>query len=103
MRSLSGSPHPVFPALDPLALILAAVAPVVWGVAGLALGLTLLVWGAWSWCRSFLPAGPGPTGAGGGCAGPRGSWSRGPGSAGAGSAGPGCAGGGSAKSRKPRR
>ena len=42
MRSLSGSPDP---ALHPLALILAAVAPAAWGLAGLALGLTLLVRG----------------------------------------------------------
>jgi hypothetical protein len=43
MRSLSGSPDPALPALHPLALILAALAPPVWGVAGLTLGLTLLV------------------------------------------------------------
>jgi hypothetical protein len=45
VRSLSGSLDSAFPALYPLALILAAVAPAVWGVAGLALGLTLLVRG----------------------------------------------------------
>jgi hypothetical protein len=43
MRSLSGFPDPGLPALGPLALILAGVAAPVWGVAGLALGLTLLV------------------------------------------------------------
>ncbi len=43
MRSLSGSPDPALPASRPLALILAGVAAPVWGVAGLALGLTLLV------------------------------------------------------------
>src|SRR5580704_8083697 len=42
MRSLSGSPDP---ALHPLALILAGVAAPVWGVAGLTLGLNLLVRG----------------------------------------------------------
>lgn len=45
MRSLSGSRDPALPAPRPLALILAAVAAPVWGVAGLALGLTLLVSG----------------------------------------------------------
>ena len=43
MRSLRGSHDPAFRALQPLALLLAAVAPAVWGVAGMALGLTLLV------------------------------------------------------------
>jgi hypothetical protein len=43
MSSLSGSPGPALSARPPLALILAALAPPVWGVAGLALGLTLLV------------------------------------------------------------
>jgi hypothetical protein len=43
MRSLSGSPDPAFPARPALALILAGLAPLVWGVAGLAFGLTLLV------------------------------------------------------------
>ncbi len=43
MRSPSGSPDPALPASRPLALILAGVAAPVWGVAGLALGLTLLV------------------------------------------------------------
>src|SRR5690349_2912768 len=45
MRSVSGSRDPGSPALPPLALILAALAPPVWGVAGLGLGLTLLVRG----------------------------------------------------------
>jgi hypothetical protein len=45
MRSLSGSPDPALPVLHLLALILAALAPAVWGVAGIALGLTLLVRG----------------------------------------------------------
>ena len=45
MRSLIGSPDPALPALHPLALILAGVAAPVWGIAGLALGLTLLVQG----------------------------------------------------------
>jgi hypothetical protein len=45
MRSPSGSPDPALLALHPLALILAAVAPAVWGVAGLTLGLALLVRG----------------------------------------------------------
>jgi hypothetical protein len=40
MRSLSGPPDPAFPVLYPLALTLA---PPVWGVAGLTLGLALLV------------------------------------------------------------
>ena len=43
MRSLSGSFDPALTVLHPLALILAALAPLVWGVAGLTLGLTLLV------------------------------------------------------------
>ena len=43
MSSLSGSRDPALPALRPLVLILAALAPPVWGVAGLSLGLTLLV------------------------------------------------------------
>jgi hypothetical protein len=43
MRSLSGSLEPAFAALHPLALILATVAPPVWGVAGLTRALTLLV------------------------------------------------------------
>jgi hypothetical protein len=43
MRNLSGSPEPTFTALRPLALVLAALAPPVWGVAVLALALTLLV------------------------------------------------------------
>jgi CheY-like chemotaxis protein len=53
---------------------------------------------------SSLPAGPGPTGAGTGCAGRLGAWSRAPGSSGTGYAGPGCAGVGSASSllKKPR-
>jgi hypothetical protein len=42
-RSLSGSPETALPAPRPLALILAGVAAPVWGVAGLALCLTLLV------------------------------------------------------------
>jgi hypothetical protein len=42
MRSLSGSPDPVLHTLVP---ILAGVAAPVWGVAGLTLGLTLLVRG----------------------------------------------------------
>jgi hypothetical protein len=45
MRSLRGSPDPALPALHPLALVLACVAAPVWGVAGLTLGLTLLVRG----------------------------------------------------------
>src|SRR5947209_28422 len=43
MRILSGSPDAALPVLHPLALILAALAPVVWAVAGLTFGLTLLV------------------------------------------------------------
>jgi hypothetical protein len=43
MRSLSGSSDPSLPALHPLALMLATIAPPVWGVAGLTLALTLLV------------------------------------------------------------
>ena len=44
MRSLSsGSPDPALPVLHPLALILAGLAAPVWGVAGLTVGLTLLV------------------------------------------------------------
>ena len=43
MRGLSGSPDAALPALHPLALILAGVAAPVWGIAGLTLGLTLLV------------------------------------------------------------
>jgi hypothetical protein len=43
MRRLSDSADPALPALHPLALILAAVAAPVWGLAGLTLGLTLLV------------------------------------------------------------
>lgn len=46
MHSLSRSPNQGFPVPRPMALILAGVAPPVWGVAGLALGLTLLVSGA---------------------------------------------------------
>jgi hypothetical protein len=49
MRSLSGSPDPALPALQPLALILAGAAAPAWGVAGLTLGLSLLVRGASSW------------------------------------------------------
>lgn len=49
MRILSGSHDPALSAPRLLALILAGVAAPVWGVAGLALGLTLLVSGAWSW------------------------------------------------------
>ena len=45
MRSSSGSPDPALPALHPLALILAAVACAGLGVAGLTLGLNLLVRG----------------------------------------------------------
>ncbi len=45
MHSQSGSPDVVLPAPGPLALILAGVAAPVWGVADLALGLTLLVSG----------------------------------------------------------
>ena len=45
MSGLSGSRHPALPALHPLALILGALAPPVWGVAGLSLGLTLLARG----------------------------------------------------------
>lgn len=45
MNSLSSSSDPSLPALHPLALILAALTPPVLGVAGLALGLTLLAWG----------------------------------------------------------
>lgn len=66
MRSLSGSPEPALPALHPLALILAAVAPAIWGVAGLALALTLLVlaplvlvcrsWPDWRWGWLCRPA-----------------------------------------------
>ena|SRR5579885_1710110 len=48
MHSLRGSPDPALPALHPLALILAAGAAPVWGVAGLALGLSLLVQGVWA-------------------------------------------------------
>jgi hypothetical protein len=47
--SISDSPDPALPALRTLALILAGVAALVWGVANLTLGLTLLVPGAWSW------------------------------------------------------
>ncbi len=43
MRSLCGSPDGAWPVNQPLALTLAGVAAPVWGVAGLALGLTLLV------------------------------------------------------------
>jgi hypothetical protein len=43
MRSLSGSPDRALPAMHPLALILATLAPPVWGVGGLAFGLTLLI------------------------------------------------------------
>ena len=45
MRELRGPPDPALPALHPLVLILAGVAAPVWGVAGLTLGLTLLVRG----------------------------------------------------------
>ena len=45
MRRLSGSPDPALPILHTLVLILAGVAAPVWGVAGLTLGLTLLVRG----------------------------------------------------------
>jgi hypothetical protein len=104
MRSLSGSSDPALSAPRPLALILAGVAAPVWGVAGLALGLALLLpailvlalsapW-AWSWRRSSLRVGLGPIGPGAGFGGQLRSWPRGPGSAGAGSAGPGYAGGG---------
>jgi hypothetical protein len=43
-NSLSGSPNLALSAIHPLALILAGVAAPVWGLAGLALSLTLLVW-----------------------------------------------------------
>jgi hypothetical protein len=43
MRNMSGPPGLALPALHPLALVLAALTPTVWGVAGLTLGLTLLV------------------------------------------------------------
>ena len=45
MRRLSNSPDPAWPALYPMALILAGAAAVVWGVAGLTHGLTILVRG----------------------------------------------------------
>ena len=45
MRSLSGSLDPILTVLHPLALILAALAPPVWGIAGLTIGLTLLIRG----------------------------------------------------------
>jgi len=45
MHSLSGCPDPVLPAPRPLALILAGLTAPVWGIAGLALGLTFLVSG----------------------------------------------------------
>ncbi len=45
MRNLSGSLDSVLPAPQPLALILASVAAPVWGVAGLALGVSLLIRG----------------------------------------------------------
>jgi hypothetical protein len=45
MRSLSRSPDPALPGPQPLMLILAALAPPIWGVAGVAFGLTLLVRG----------------------------------------------------------
>jgi hypothetical protein len=45
MRSLSGSPDRALPNLHPPALILAGVAAPVWGVAGVTIGLTLLVQG----------------------------------------------------------
>ncbi len=43
MRNMSGSPEPVSPALHTQALILAALAPPVWGVAGLAVSLIFIV------------------------------------------------------------
>lgn len=43
MRGLIGAPYSTLPAPHLLALMLATVAPPVWGVAGLTLGLTLLV------------------------------------------------------------
>jgi hypothetical protein len=45
MRSVSGSPVTALPARRPMALILAAVAPVVWSVAAMAFALTILVRG----------------------------------------------------------
>ena len=46
MRRLRGSADTALPALQPQALILAGLAAPVWGVAGLTVGLTLLVPGA---------------------------------------------------------
>src|SRR6202171_2705710 len=45
MRGPSDSPDPALQGLRPLALILAGVAPAVWAIAGLTLGLILLVRG----------------------------------------------------------
>ena len=102
MRSLSSSPGPALPVLHPLALILAGVAAPVWGVAGLTLGLNLLVRGILLlalWASLSLVLAPlvlacssCPDCAGVGYAGRLACWSRGPGSVGAGCAGPGCAG-----------
>jgi hypothetical protein len=54
MRRLSGSPDPALPAPQPLALVLAGVAAPVWGVVGLALGLSLLVRGVFVLVLSVL-------------------------------------------------